>query len=155
MEQEQAASHRDSGDVTVVRQGDKTILLVGTAHISQQSVELVEQVIEQEQPDTVCIELDEKRYEALSKPQRWENLNLKEIIKKAAVHPDGQPGARLVSKKLGGQLGIAPGSELLAAAKVAEKNGIPIDLCDRDVRVTLRRAWRATPFFKKSYLLAS
>ncbi|MCI5224536.1 MAG: TraB family protein, partial [Candidatus Electrothrix sp. AR4] len=69
-------------DVAVIQQNDKTILLVGTAHISKQSADLVEEIIEREKPDTVCIELDEKRYTALSRPQQWENLDLKQIIRK-------------------------------------------------------------------------
>ncbi len=143
-------------DVTVIQQDEKTILLVGTAHISRQSADLVEQVIQQEKPDTVCIELDEKRYEALSKRQRWENLDLKEIIKKK------QLATLLVNlilssyqKKLGGKLGVMPGTELLTAANIAKENNCAIDLCDRDVRVTMRRAWHSTSFFKKSYLVAS
>ncbi|MBM9615806.1 TraB/GumN family protein [Desulfobulbus rhabdoformis] len=143
-------------DVAVLQQEDKTILLVGTAHISQQSTDLVKQVIEQEQPDVVCIELDEKRFTALSKPQAWENLDLKQVIKSK------QLTTLLVNlilstyqKKLGGQLGIMPGTELLTAAQCAEHRGIPIALCDRDVRITLRRAWRATSLWKKGYLLAT
>ena len=58
-------------------------------------------------------------------------------------------------KKLGGQLGIMPGTELLTAAQTAQRLDIPIALCDRDVRVTLRRAWLATSFWKKGYLLAT
>ncbi|MCW5209760.1 TraB/GumN family protein, partial [Desulfobulbus sp. US1] len=71
-----------SDDVAIIQHNDRTILLVGTAHISQQSADLVKEVIDQEQPDTVCIELDEKRYAALSNPQQWENLDLKQIIRK-------------------------------------------------------------------------
>jgi len=58
-------------------------------------------------------------------------------------------------KKLGDQLGVMPGSELLEAAKTAENMNIPVELCDRDVRVTMRRAWKTTSFFRKSYLVAS
>jgi len=58
-------------------------------------------------------------------------------------------------KKLGMQLGVMPGSELVEAAKQAESLGIPVKLCDRDVRVTLRRAWKSTSFLRKSYLLAA
>lgn len=149
-------AHDYSDDVAVITHGDKTILLIGTAHISQQSADLVEQVIAREQPDTVCIELDEKRFTALSQPQRWENLDLKQIIRKK------QLSTLLVNlvlssyqKKLGGQLGIQPGAELLAAAREAKKLNIPVELCDRDVRVTLRRAWKATSFFRKGYLMAT
>jgi len=149
-------AHSYPDDVAVVSVGEKTILLVGTAHISQQSADLVEEVIANERPDTVCIELDEKRFAALSNRKRWENLDLKEIIRKK------QLSTLLVNlilasyqKKLGGQLGVMPGSELLRAAQIAEENNIPVELCDREVRVTLRRAWHATSLWKKGYLVAS
>jgi pheromone shutdown-related protein TraB len=143
-------------DVAVIGLADKTILLIGTAHISNDSADLVEEVITREHPDTVCIELDEKRFEALSNPQRWENLDLKEIIRKK------QLSTLLVNlilssyqKKLGGQLGVMPGTELLRAARIAEEHSIPVELCDREIRVTLRRAWHATSLWKKGYLVAS
>ncbi len=149
-------AHQYPDDVAVLHQDDKTILLVGTAHISKQSVDLVEQVINDEQPDTVCIELDDKRYEALSKQKRWENLDLKQVIRKK------QLSTLLVNlvlssyqKKLGTQLGVMPGTELLRAAQVASENNITVALCDREVRVTLRRAWHATSLFKKGYLMAT
>jgi len=149
-------THSYSDDVAVIPLKDKTILLVGTAHISRQSADLVEQVISDEKPDTVCIELDEKRFAALSNRKRWENLDLKEIIKKK------QLSTLLVNlilasyqKKLGGKLGVMPGTELLRAARIAEENGIPVELCDREVRVTLRRAWHATSLWKKGFLVAS
>ena len=149
-------THSYSDEVAVIPLKDKTILLVGTAHISRQSADLVEQVISDEKPDTVCIELDEKRFAALSNRKRWENLDLKEIIKKK------QLSTLLVNlilasyqKKLGGKLGVMPGTELLRAARIAEENGIPVELCDREVRVTLRRAWHATSLWKKGFLVAS
>jgi pheromone shutdown-related protein TraB len=150
-------AHDDYGsDVHVVQHGDKTVLLVGTAHISQQSVLLVKRVIEQEHPDCVCLELDDKRFQALTQKKQWESLDLKTIIK------DKQLSTLLVSllmasyqKRLGGKLGINPGAELLMAAQTAKDLQIPLSLCDRDVRITLRRAWKSTSFFKKGYLLAS
>jgi pheromone shutdown-related protein TraB len=150
-------AHSDYGaDVHVIEHGDKTILLVGTAHISQESVLLVKKVIEQEHPDCVCLELDDKRYQALTQKKRWESLDLKTIIK------DKQLSTLLVSllmasyqKRLGGKLGVTPGAELLMAAQTAKGLQIPLSLCDRDVRITLRRAWKSTSFFKKGYLLAS
>lgn len=149
-------AHQYPDDVAILHHDNKTILLVGTAHISQQSVDLVELVITDEHPDTVCIELDDKRYTALSQKQHWENLDLKQIIRKK------QLSTLLVNlilasyqKKLGVQLGVMPGTELLKAAQVAEKNNSRVELCDREIRVTLRRAWHATSLFKKGYLLAS
>jgi pheromone shutdown-related protein TraB len=143
-------------DVHTIQFEDKTILLIGTAHISQESVELVEKVITTEQPDCVCLELDDKRFKALTQKKQWQSLDLKQIIKKK------QLSTLMINllmasyqKKLGGQLGVQPGAELLRAAKTAEKSDIPIALIDRDVRVTLRRAWKSTSFFKKGYLLTT
>jgi len=143
-------------DVHTLSHEGKTILLIGTAHISQESVDLVEQVISREQPDCVCLELDEKRYTSLTQKKKWQSLDLKQIIK------DKQLSTLMVNllmasyqKKLGGQLSVKPGAELLAAANTATANDIPIALCDRDVRITLRRAWKSTSFFKKGYLLAT
>ena len=149
-------NHVYPDDVEHLNLGDREIFLVGTAHVSQGSVDLVKQVIANEKPDCVCVELDDKRYKALSGRKRWESLDLKEIIRKK------QLSTLLVNlilssyqKKLGMQLGVMPGLELLEATREAEKHAIPVSLCDRDVRVTLRRAWHETSFFKKGYLLAT
>ena len=149
-------SHHYGDDVHLVHHEEKTILLIGTAHISQESVALVEQVIDQEQPDCVCIELDDKRYQALTSEKQWQSLDLKTVIR------NKQLSTLMVSllmasyqKRLGGKLGVTPGAELLMAANTAKKNQIPISLCDRDVRITLRRAWKTTSFWKKGYLLSS
>ncbi len=151
-----AAQHAYPPDVQVIKLGDRTLFLVGTAHISRESADLVRQVINDQQPDCVCIELDQKRYDALSNRRRWELLDLKEILRRR------QLATLLINlllasyqKKMGDQLGVPPGSELLEAAKVAEASGIPVALCDREVRITMRRAWSATPWWRKSMLLAA
>ena len=149
-------AHRDSEDVDVVAIGGREFILVGTAHISQESVELVRVVIEQEAPDVVCIELDAQRHEALSQEDRWEQLDLREVIRKRQL-------ATLLAnlllasyqKRLGGQLGVMPGSELLEASRVASDRGIPIALCDRDIRVTLRRAWHSLGWWRKLELMST
>lgn len=143
-------------DVHRLKYQGKSILLIGTAHISQESVDLVEEVITREQPDRVCLELDGKRYQAMSQKDRWQALDLKQVIR------NKQLSTLLVSilmasyqKRLGGKLGVTPGAELLSAATTAKENGIPVALCDRDVRITLRRAWKSTSMFRKFYLLSS
>ena len=147
---------RSSPDVHVVSVRGKTIILVGTVHVSQESADLVRQVIEEEKPDGVCVELDTRRFEALSQQHKWESLDLKEIIRKKQL---STLLANLLlasyQKRLGDQLGVLPGTEMLEAITVSKKHEIPIFLCDRDVRVTMRRAWRSTPFFKKSMLVSS
>ena len=141
-----------------VRQVDldgRQVILVGTAHVSRSSVDLVRRVIENERPDCVCVELDAQRYESLAKHKKWESLDLKQIIRRKQL-PTLLLNLVLAAyqKRLGGELGVTPGSELLEAVRVAEELGIPIELCDRDVRVTLRRAARATSFFRRVYLLS-
>lgn len=148
--------HSYGSDVHFLSHQEKTIILVGTAHVSKESIRLVEEVIERERPDAVCLELDEKRYQSLTNRRQWQELDLKTIIKKK------QLSTLLVSlmmasyqKRLGQQLGVTPGAELLAAVNKAKEHGIKISLCDRDVRITLRRAWKSTTYWKKGYLLSS
>lgn len=133
----------------------RRFVLVGTAHVSRSSVELVHAVIEKEKPDCVCVELDPQRAESLSQKTKWEELDLKQLIRKK------QLTTLLVNlllasyqKKLGNELGVQPGMELQEARVVAEQLGIPVTLCDRDVRVTLRRATHATPFFRRLVLMS-
>ncbi len=148
-------SHEDS-DVHIVNLGGKEIILIGTAHVSRKSVDLVQRIISEQQPDCVCIELDEKRYNSLARKKRWQALDLKEIIRRK------QLSTLLINlvlasyqKRLGDQLGVQPGTELIEAARTAEKYNIPLALADRDVRVTMRRAWKKTSFYKKGMLLAN
>ena len=150
-------SYKDySEDVKYIRVDDKEIIIVGTAHISKQSAELVKEVIQNENPDTVCIELDERRYKSLSEKKKWEELDLKELIKQK------QLSTLLINillasyqKRLGEKLGVSPGLELLEAAQTANQLNIPIELCDRDVRITLKRAWNSMTFWQKLKFMTS
>ena len=147
--------HADSSDVHRVDVDGREIWLVGTAHVSQRSVDLVREVIERELPDAVCIELDAGRYEALSQGKKFEEQDLREVLRKKQL-------ATLMLNlilasyqlRLGLKLGVAPGSELLEAAKVADENGIPMVLCDRDVRITLRRAWQSISWWQRFRLVS-
>jgi pheromone shutdown-related protein TraB len=155
---EPAAESGDGGyppEVAILDLAGRRVVLVGTAHVSHSSVELVRRVIAEERPDRVCVELDKQRYESLSKKKQWEALDLKQVIRKQQL-PTLLLNLVLAAyqKRLGGQLGIQPGTELLEATRVANEHGIPIELCDRDVRVTLRRAARRTSFFRRLMLLS-
>ncbi len=153
------AADRERGDypsdVHVLHVDDREFILVGTAHISKHSVHLVREVIERERPDAVSIELDAQRYEALSQERHFEAQDLRAIIRNKQLAPLLM-NLLLASyqKRLGMKLGVMPGSELLEAAKAAEALGIPISLCDRDVRITLRRAWSSLSLWKKLTLLS-
>ena len=144
-------TYKDSNDVNWVKYKDKELIIIGTAHISKQSAELVAEVIRAEKPDIVCVELDKQRFEALSNKKKWDNLDLKSIIKQK------QLSTLIINillssyqKKLGAKLGVNPGAELLEATKVANELNIPIELGDRDVRITLKRAWRSMSLWQKT-----
>lgn len=143
-------------DVAIVPVNGREFILIGTAHISQESTDLVRSVIEQERPDVVCVELDEQRYKTLSEKNKWENLDLKQIIRQKQL-PTLLVNLLLASyqRRLGKQLGVTPGTELLEATKVAQELDIPLALVDRDVRITLRRAWNSMSFWEKMKLLGS
>ncbi len=150
-----AAAGEYPSEVRIVEQDGRRYVLVGTAHVAQASVDLVRQVIAKERPDVVCVELDPRRYEALSKEEAWDQLDLRQVIRQ------NQLSTLLLNlllasyqKKIGAELGVKPGTELLEATKVAAALGIPFELCDRDVRVTLRRAIAATPFWRRLWILS-
>ncbi len=142
--------------VTTLQYKDKTITLVGTAHVSNASVEEVQQVIEQLQPDTVCVELCQARYNALISKSSWQNLDIFQVIKQGkTLFLLGNLAIASYQRRLGKQLGVKPGAELVAATKSAELCGAQVCLADRDINQTLKRTWRNIGFWKKWQLLGS
>lgn len=146
----------ENTDIHRVTIDNREFVLVGTAHISQESVETVRAVIEKEDPDTVCVELDEQRYRALRNPRHWESLNLVQVIKQGQA-PFLLANLALSSfqKRMGLHTGVKPGAELSAAAETAEQQGKTLRLVDREIRTTLLRAWRKAGFWKKMNLLSA
>jgi pheromone shutdown-related protein TraB len=143
----------DPADLRRIEVDGREIVLVGTAHVSRESADLVREVIERERPDSVCLELDPQRYEALSERVRWESLDLVELIRsKRLTTLLANLVLQSYQRRLGGRLGVVPGAEMLEASRTAERLGIPVALCDRDVRITLRRAWASMSFWRKSQL---
>ena len=134
----------------------KEVILVGTAHVSKESAELVEEVIRDEAPDTVCIELCESRYQALSQPTRWQDTDLIKVIreKKAFLLLSNLMLASF-QKRIGQKLGIKPGEEITRAIQAAERIGAHIHLADRDIRTTLSRTWRSMGLWSRIKLLFS
>ncbi len=121
----------------------KEIFLVGTAHVSQESVDLVKEIIEEAQPHTVCVELCDSRYQALSQENRWQETNLFKAIKeKKAFLLLANLMLASFQRRIGEKLDIKPGQEMATAIDTAREKGAAIELVDRDVRTTLSRAWR-------------
>lgn len=134
---------------------EKEITLLGTAHVSRESADLVSRVIEEEKPDTVCIELCRSRYHALTQKNQWQNTNLIKVIKeKKAFFLLANFMLASFQKRIGKRLGIKPGEEMLRAINAAEAVGSRIHLADRDIRTTLSRTWRLMGLWSKIKLLA-
>ena len=132
-----------------------TIILLGTAHVSEDSVQEVESAIKNENPDVVCIELDQARYHSLHEEHRWKNLDIYQIIKeKKTFFLLSSLVLSAYQKRLGLNLGTRPGDEMRVAISAAEERGIPTALVDRDISITLNRAWRKNSFWGKNKLLA-
>jgi pheromone shutdown-related protein TraB len=146
----------ENTDIHRVTIDNREYILVGTAHISQESVETVNRVIQEENPDTVCVELDELRHKALRNPRHWESLNLIQVLKQGQA-PFLLANLALASfqKRMGLQTGVKPGAELAAAAVKTEELGKELRLVDREIRTTLLRAWRKAGFWKKMTLLST
>jgi pheromone shutdown-related protein TraB len=144
----------EARDITRVDVDGREIILIGTAHISQQSVDTVLEVLATESPDTVCVELDEQRFKALREQTNWEEVDLVEIIRtKQTTFLAARLALMAFQKRMSNYTGVKPGSEMLAALDKAEEIGAEVVLADRDIRQTLLRAWRTTPFLKKGSLL--
>jgi len=143
-------------DLPIIATGDRTIQLLGTAHVSQESVHEVEAAIRALSPDCVCVELDEKRLKALVDPDAWKKLDLISVIKQGQL---STLVANLMlasyQKRMGLQTGVKPGAELLAAVQTAQELNIPVVLVDREIKTTLRRAWSLTPWRRKFLLAGS
>lgn len=143
-------------NVTKVEYKGKEILLIATAHVSSKSVELVKQVIEEERPDSVCIELDEDRYNSIKNPKKWEETDITKVIKdKKAGYLLANMALSAYQKKIAKQLSAQVGGEMLQGMKSAEEIGAELILADRKIQTTFMRIWRKLNLWEKSKLLVS
>lgn len=132
------------------------ITLIGTAHVSQQSVGEVERVIDEVNPDRICIELDRGRFDAKTKEKDYSSMNLRKVFKEGkAFLLLANTALASFQKRIGAETGVSPGDEILGAAHIAQERNIPLSLCDREISVTLKRAWGLSGLWDKSKLLAT
>jgi pheromone shutdown-related protein TraB len=126
------------------------IILIGTAHISEDSVNEVRQAIEKYKPEIVAVELCQRRYDTITKKEKWENTPVAALIKSNnAYFMLAQTFLSSIQRRLGEEYGVEPGSEMIAAIQEAEKQNIKVALVDRDITVTLKRAWQKMKFREK------
>ncbi|HOE88622.1 MAG TPA: TraB/GumN family protein [Sphaerochaeta sp.] len=134
----------------------RRIHLIGTAHVSKHSVDEVAEAIETEQPDHICLELDEGRMKNKEEERSWSNMDIKKVLK------EGKGFLLLANmalasfqKRMGDETETQPGAEILGAAHLAKEKEIPFSLCDREIQVTFKRAWRMSNLWNKAKLIAT
>ena len=140
----------------VLELNNRKITLIGTAHVSAESISEVENVISDVKPDCVAIELDEKRYESITNPDKYRELDIIKVLKR-------KEGFLLLAnivmasfqKRMGKNAGVKPGEEMVAAINKAKELNIPTALVDRPIQITFRRAWKKTSAYGKTQLLSA
>lgn len=143
-------------NITRLTIDEKEIILIGTAHVSKQSAEQVKEVIEREQPDTVCVELDEQRFQSIREENKWKDMDIFKVIKekKASLLMMNL----LISsfqKRMAKQFGIKPGQEMIQGIDSAEEAGAELVLADRNIQITFARIWKNVGFMGKAKLMTA
>ena len=131
-----------------------TVHLLGTAHVSRNSVEEVENAISELKPDVVAIELCPGRFESMQNRAKWQEMDIVKVIKEKKA---GILLANMVltsfQRRIGSQMGVTPGQEMQAAIARAEAEGCRLELIDRPIQATLQRAWGQLTFKEKNKIL--
>lgn len=140
--------------VTKLEYHGKELILIATAHVSPESVALVKEVIEEEHPSSVCIELDQQRYQNLQNPKAWEQTDVVQVIK------SGQAGFLLANlalssfqRKIAKNLDAKVGGEMIQGIQSAQEVGAQLVLADRSIQTTFLRIWRKLGLWEKGKLL--
>src|SRR5690625_847476 len=143
-------------NITRLTVDDKEIILIGTAHVSRKSAELVEKVIREEQPDSVCVELDQKRFESIQDQNKWRNMDIFKVIReKKTTLLLMNLAISSFQNRLAKQFGVKPGQEMIQGIESAKEVGAELVLADRDIQITFSRIWRGIGLKAKAMLLTS
>jgi pheromone shutdown-related protein TraB len=143
-------------NVDLIEADGRSFYIVGTAHVSRDSADLVEKIIRERSPDTVCLELCQSRHETLSNPERWKQTDIFSVIKSGRAYVlMAQLALSTFQKQLAEEFRIRPGEEMHRAMAVCKETGTDVALVDRDVRITLKRAWAKAGFWSSIKMLFS
>ncbi len=141
--------------VTKIILDGREIFLVGTAHVSKESVEDVKKTIRSVKPNSVCIELCEPRYRVMTDRDAWKKMNIFKIIReKKSTLLLAQLILGAFYRQLGEKLGIQPGAEMLEAVNQAGRVKAKVILADREIEITLKRVFRYLSFWNKIKILS-
>lgn len=117
----------------------KNLYLIGTSHISKESVEKVNKVITKLKPEIIALELDKDRFNAII------TVNKRKILSLNVLRTLGLKGFLLnligswFERKLGKKAGTEPGSEMKKAIELAKLFQSKIYLIDQDIKITLKK----------------
>lgn len=146
---------RYSIELRKLKLGKSQVILLGTAHVSHESVADVERAILVEKPNRVLIELDEGRAKNLRDPDHWKHMDIVQVIKSGKIYLlFSSILLSIFQKKMGDRLTSAPGAEFKKAIEVAGQKKLEIDFIDREIRITLKRAWQSVGFWGKMRLMS-
>jgi pheromone shutdown-related protein TraB len=141
-------------NITRITLDEKELILIGTAHVSKQSAEQVKELIELERPDTVCIELDEPRYQSIVEGTSWKEMDIFKVIKeKKATLLLMNLIISSFQKRLAKQFGINPGQEMIQGIESAKEIEANLVLADRNIQVTFARIWHGVGLGGRAKLL--
>ena len=133
----------------------REIILIGTAHISRESADLVDRVITEEKPDVVCVELCKTRFEAIQQKDKWQEMDIVKVIREnRTALLLSQLLMMSLQKKIAERFNINPGEDMLRAISRAAESGAEVVLADREIRVTLLRTWRMMGLWSKMKFLS-
>lgn len=128
------------------------VVIVGTAHILDKSVQEVRETIARERPDVVALELDEGRLQALL--GQVKEVPLREALRSGKLYLLlAHWLLATLQRKLGAEVGVEPGAEMKAAFEEAKRAGAAVALIDRNVAVTFQRFWAEMGLREKLRLL--
>lgn len=140
----------------IIELDGRKITLIGTAHVSQESIIEVQETIKSLEPDCVAIELDEKRASSIENAEGYKNLDIVKILRR---NEGFLMLANLIlssfQRRMGANVGVKPGDEMLAALNLAKEKNINTALVDRPIQITLKRAWAKNSFWGKCKLLGA
>lgn len=143
-------------DVRVIKLGERQITLIGTAHISPNSVETVRETLSGSSPDSVCVELCISRLQNLDNPDKWKQTDLFQVIKRNQGYLlMVQLIISAFQRRLGKQMGVKPGDEMRIAVDLARERTLPVSPIDRDIKTTMKRAWAGSSFFSLLKIVAA
>jgi len=136
--------------IKVVQFGDTEVTLIGTAHVSQLSVEMVESHIQTGDYDCIAVELCPSRLENLTNRSWWKNLDIYEVFrKKKAALLLINLALSAYQKRLADRIGVEAGREMVRAVELAREKNIRLEVIDRDISTTLHRLVTEVSFWQK------